>query len=127
MLSIEEIKRACELAEGYEVIEPYKERSVFMSCHDLWLKNSLMYVISEDFYNSDFYKLFLQRVIEGINKEYYTQGSRIKPIGIREMPKGLTVFHAVLGWEENFDYDYDYSTIEVKESVVKYVLEAINA
>ncbi len=71
MLSIEETKKACEFAEGYEVIEPYKERSVFMSCHALWLKNSLMHVISEDFYNSDFYKLFLQRVRRGIDKAYW--------------------------------------------------------
>ena len=114
------IKECCKYAEGWE----YVKREIF---YDL-IKLPNEAVISEDNYDSKdwetlYYPLLLQSVIEGINREHLNDDKypsiTIDSTGIRIR------YHRQDYYDEVIDFDEYDSIIEAKEATINYVIEAI--
>ena len=114
------IKECCKYAEGWESVK----REIFYDL--IRLPNGD--VISEDDYDSKdwetlYYPLLLQSVIEGINREHLNDDKypsiTIDSTGIRISYSSQNYYDEVI----DFD-DYD-SIIEAKESAINYVMGAM--
>ncbi len=72
MLSIEEIKKACEFAEGFEIKQYKIETCIITKTGYLHVLNKCGTRVGNSMnrFTLEVYPLFLQRVIEGINKHF---------------------------------------------------------
>lgn len=123
MLSIGEIKKGCEFAEGISFLDKYDDFNnwselIFDAPDTYWEMFQLNYGDTTDdlgeMYNAIYHPLFLQRVIEGINKgedfEIHTNRSNI------------LVYNHYDGFPRGFEYTGD----ETKEEAIKYILEQLD-
>ncbi len=124
MLTIEEIKKACEFADGFELV--YEERGKKEGCF-LREPDSDVFFEVEDFHKKDLdetlenvlYPLFLQRVIEGINSHFAhnDDGWFISqdPSNIKAYKYGVVNTKA---WTPFGRFTFD----RAKEEAIKYIL-----
>jgi hypothetical protein len=113
-LTIEDIKKACEFVDGFEILY-----------HKVWENGFLIVCPSKSrSYYKDFiedltvYPLFLQRVIEGINRK---DGMFM----IRQNRGGLEIFHNVLDDIKDFYFIGTHDTDQAKTQAIKYILDQI--
>jgi hypothetical protein len=106
MLEIEEIKKACKFAEGFEYLG--KGKIISPNCR--------MRTIKQFQCTEEVYPLFLQRIIEGINKPFCIQYVEYSQNGLSvDMCKGSKIY---------FGYDI-YSIDQAKEQAIKYILDKL--
>ncbi len=114
MLSIEEIKKACEFAEGFEL----RRKTIYVP-------NGGYIIVEHLNIHKVIYPLFLQRVIEGINEEYDKKGDYwincyFNQICIYSVHSNMCDANWYI---QEFQGDID----QAKEEAIKYILGKINA
>jgi len=114
MLEIEEIKKACEFAEGYRT-------SRIKTCNIMTISTPFTDLRRIDYWvneNSGDYSLLLQRVIEGINysESYYC---------ITLDQSGLRVWNDNKKRGDNFYLWCHDSLDQAKEQAIKHILERL--
>jgi len=119
MLTIKEIKKGCEFADGFEFVNgcvnkdigfDFLEYKGMHNCTMLGLEDSLVY------------KYFLQRVIEGINKKQYETSMVIAETYRAD---GLWQGHVLNFDGERYDSEPFDSIDQAKESAIRYILEQL--
>jgi hypothetical protein len=111
MLGIEEIKKACEFADGFDIVNDTKDR------FRIFLDKKLVLLGDLGFSYPSYYSLFLQRVIEGINEgtDYFIYGDdKMLLCGIKNKRVPLMPC-----------YYRDQSIDQAKEQAIKYILDQL--
>ncbi len=120
-MNIDFIKWKVEYADGFVNISDEIEDRIQLPTGDLIGIDELE---SDYWFKSIVDPLLTQRAIEGVNREYFNEGSRIKPLGIKQYPAGISLFHAVDKWEKQFDVPFEADTYDqAKESALMYIYE----
>ena len=117
MLSVEEMKKGCEFADGFEIILG-SGLDVIMSIGNTYKTRFNLHELSSDeLFTSIYYPLFLQRVIEGINNK----GDFV--IEINHWCLNVYNRHS-FDLIKQFDFFAEIEDIaQAKEQAVKYILE----
>lgn len=126
MIDIDVIKWMVGYAEGFEWVigsglEGVKcgERCKFFSTSEI---EGTKKRLTTHLWNSIYYPLLLQRAIEGINKKYFREGSKIYPWCILTATTFYTVSNLRDKITETIDMDYD-SIDQAKKEALKYIYE----
>ena len=107
MLSVEEIKKGCEFAEGFTINDDCIIEPVTVGLYESDLQDR--------FFREIIYPLFLQRVIEGINKTN---------ISINQQSHFIYIYCSNPNFDEYFYYhDYSDNIDQAKEALIKYILD----
>lgn len=115
-LTIEEIKKGCEFAEGF-----YLKYDDVSKTDVLWHGDYCVMFLGEDTPRKGLYFLFLQRVIEGINKKHIDGD---KNFNIDSDFEGLNVWRA--GDCNHWIAFKNYSSIDqAKTQAIKYILDKL--
>ena len=123
MLSIEEIKKGCEFAGKEWVFYPERDGGVSYipdseenSVYAIYIKDG---VITGGIAH---YELFLQRVIEGINRAFEGLGNGTKYITIESDFVQVGDIKSPRVYEKQFEL-CDYDIDQAKEQAIKYILD----
>ena len=112
MLSIEEIKKACEFAGGFEIVTYEGD--------DCWSLNGIRLSKLKNIIGKMVnYSLFLQRVIEGINYKLDIDYSIEQSFG-----NTINVIHAETETIKTFSNTIRFDD-QAKEQAIKYILEKL--
>lgn len=108
MLTVEEIKKGCEFADGFST---HQDSNLIHSPDNVYWEN-----LDSKTFTNIVYPLFLQRVIEGINSEFIDE-QQIVQCGYSIQV--LSDFNRIL----DFNYDIVDDFDQAKEQAIKYILE----
>lgn len=122
MMDIDFIKWMCEKAEGFTVLNQEHDERIQLPSRDQLEFEELS---DGSFYEVHIYPLLLQRAIEGVNRKYYNEGSKIYPWLILNSSHAIKVYFQIESGpslESSFDWPCKTEDIDqAKESALKYI------